>query len=276
MKYLYLTLQYLFKIDKGKRFLSLLIFAIPSCFVLAYYFPITGYMEWILNYTGNYSSYSELWLSLVERDTFKLGLLLIGSILLILSISTVTTLTIRSVRVGKMQVNNVFFLVNENFFPSFFMMSFFILSLLLLQSVICLFLFLWQTISSFILSYILSLIILFLALILAIFICSRMALWLPLMSINGIKPIKALGISFAKTHPHRKSLFVTYLCLIIIIVSLGIVAFFLGDIWYLKWLINALNYTIATVFFVVTSILAYFDIEGITREDLIKRPYLRR
>jgi hypothetical protein len=45
---------------------------------------------------------------------------------------------------------------------------------------------------------------------------------------------------------------------------------------YISWIINTLNYAIATVFFVVLSILSYFDIEGITREDLVKRPYLRR
>lgn len=276
MKYLYLSLQYLLKIDKGKRFLTLLIFALPSCLALAYYFPITGYLEWLINYTGSYSSYSELWLSLVERDTFKLGLLVLGCILLIFSISSITTLTIRSVRVGKMQVNNIFFLINENFFPSFFMMVFFIVSLLLLQSAICLFLFLWQTIPSFIISYILSIIVLLLGILLIIFICSRMALWLPLMSINGLRPFNALGTSFSKTHPHKKSLFSAYFFLIIIVVTLGFVALFLSYLWYLKWLINALNYTIVTVLFVVTSILAYFDIEQIAREDLTKRPYLRR
>lgn len=276
MKYIYLTFQYLFKIDKGKRFLSLLFFAIPSCLVLAYYFPITGYFEWFMNYTGDYSSYSALWLSLVERDSLKLGLLLLGYILLIFSVSAIATLTIRSVRIGKFQIKNPFYLINENFFPSFYLMTFFMISLIIVQSLVCLFLFLWQTLPGYTLGYILSILIMLISLFFTTFIYSGMCLWLPLMSINGLRPFKAIGITYSKTHKERKLLFVTYLLAMSVIVLIGFIAYIFRDIWYIKWLINTANYAIATVFFAVLSILSYFEIEGIAREDLIKRPYLRR
>lgn len=276
MKYIYLTLQYLFRIDKGKRFLSLLLFAIPSCLVLAYYFPITGYFEWFMHYTGDYSSYSDLWMSLVERDSLRLGLLFLGYVLLIFSVSAITTLTIRSVRIGKFQIKSPFYLINENFFPSFYLMTFFIVSLVIVQSLVCLFLFLWQTLPGYILGYILSIAIMLISLFLATFLYSGMCLWLPLMSINGLKPFKALGITFSKTHEQKKHLYIAFLFAIAITLLLGFIAFIFREIWYVKWLINTLNYTMATVYFTVLTILAYFDIEGIAREDLIKRPYLRR
>ena len=119
MKYISLTLQYLFKLDNGKRFLALFLFALPPGLVLSYYFPITGYLDWFVNYSGNYASYSDLWLSLVERDTLKIGLLILGYILVIFSVSAITTLTVRSARIGKFQVKSVFYLINENFFSVF-------------------------------------------------------------------------------------------------------------------------------------------------------------
>ncbi|MGI6523188.1 MAG: hypothetical protein ACOX2Y_04845 [Christensenellales bacterium] len=96
------------------------------------------------------------------------------------------------------------------------------------------------------------------------------------MSINGLKPHKAIAASYSKTHNQRRELLISYIIIVAGIVLIGFISYLFGDVWYISWIINTLNYAIATVFFVVLSILSYFDIEGITREDLVKRPYLRR
>lgn len=276
MKYIAITLQYLFRIDKGKRFLSLLLFALPSSLVLAYYFPITGYFDWFNNYTGSYISYSELWLSLVQRDTLKVGLLFLGYFLMILSVSAISTLTIRSVRIGRFQIKSPFYLINENFFSSFFLITFFILGWITVQSLLCLFLFLWQILPGYAVGFILSIIIMLISLFLATLFFTRVSLSLPLMCINGLKPLKSIGLAFSKTYPHKNKLLIAYIVAVIGILLLGFVAFIFQKIWYVKLIINTLNYACAIVFFSVLSILSYFDIEGISREDLIKRPYLRR
>ncbi|MGI6523189.1 MAG: hypothetical protein ACOX2Y_04850 [Christensenellales bacterium] len=133
MKYLFLTLQYLFRLDSGKRFLALLLIALPPCILLAYFFPITGYFEWFFNYSGDYGSYSALWLSLAQRDSLGLGFLVLGYILLVLSVSAITTAVARSVRIGKFQLKNFLYLINENFFPSFYTITFFIIALMVAQ-----------------------------------------------------------------------------------------------------------------------------------------------
>lgn len=276
MKYIFLTLQYLFRLDNGKRFIYLLLFALPACLVIAYYFPITGYFEWFFNYTGDYTSYTQLWLSLLERDTLKIGILFAGYILLILSVSTIVTTVIRSLRIGKFQIKSIFYLMNENFFPALYLMTFFILSLLLFQSIICLFLFLWQNLESFLLSYLLSLSFTIICLIGVAFIYSGLTLWLPIMSINGLKPFKAMGVSYTKSHKARWQLFVAVIIPLAVIIAIGFISFLFRNIWYISWALNALNYAFSTVYFTSLAILSYFEIENITREDLVKRPYLRR
>ncbi|HHT83172.1 MAG: hypothetical protein ACOYEC_01850 [Christensenellales bacterium] len=276
MKYISLTLQYLFKLDNGKRFLALFLFALPPGLVLSYYFPITGYLDWFVNYSGNYASYSDLWLSLVERDTLKIGLLILGYILVIFSVSAITTLTVRSARIGKFQVKSVFYLINENFFPSFSLMTVFLISLIVFQSLLCLFFFLWQIIPGITVGYVLAIFTAVIGLLIFIYTLAGASLWLPIMSINGLKPFKALAVSYYKTRKEKNKLFTAYLIAFAVIIALGFVAYLFAKVWYVKWLINALNYTMAALFFTVMSILTLFEIDGITREDLVKRPYLRR
>ncbi|MFA6766452.1 MAG: hypothetical protein WCS45_05410 [Clostridia bacterium] len=276
MKYLFLTLQYLFRLDSGKRFLALLLIALPPCILLAYFFPITGYFEWFFNYSGDYGSYSALWLSLAQRDSLGLGFLVLGYILLVLSVSAITTAVARSVRIGKFQLKNFLYLINENFFPSFYTITFFIIALMVAQSLIGLFLFLWQSLPTLTASFVVSIIFVLISLLLLVWAYSGLALWLPIMSINGLKPHKAIAASYSKTHNQRRELLISYIIIVAGIVLIGLISYLFGDVWYISWIINTLNYAIATVFFVVLSILSYFDIEGITREDLVKRPYLRR
>lgn len=276
MKYFYLTLQYIFKLDRGKRFVFLMLFALPASLTLAHFFPITGYFQWFVNYSADYTTYSTLWLSLMNRSTFQVGLLILGYALLIMAVSAITTIIIRSVRIGKFQVKSLFYLINENFFPAFYLITFFILSLILFQSLVCLFLFLWQILPGVVLGYVLSLLITLIGLILVTWAFSNLVLWLPIMSINGLKPFPAIGTAYSKNNTTKKNFFVAYILAIVFLLIIGFVSYLFNKIWYISWIIDALNYAFLTVYFATLSILAYFDIEGITREDLVRKPYLRR
>lgn len=276
MKYIKLTLQYLFQLDKGKRFFTLFLLALPSCFVLAYYFPITAYYDWFVNYAGNFASYGQLWLSLWNRDTLQIGILILGYCLLVLSVASMTTIISRSVRIGKFQLKSLFYLVNENFFPSFYAITFFIIAFLVLQSLLCLFLYLSQTIFNFLVGYISSIFFTLIVLFLGIMIFSTMIIWLPIMSFNGLKPFKALPIAYRKTRFDGKQIFLAYLFMVIIGIFLGALSFVFNNIFILCLLTNTISYTLITVYFITLNIISYFDIECITREDLIKYPYLRR
>ncbi|MDD4316246.1 MAG: hypothetical protein PHC84_03690 [Clostridia bacterium] len=269
-------MQYLFRLDNGKRFLALFLFALPACLMLAAFFPVTGYFEWLLTYTGAYASYSELWMSLIQRDTLRLGFLFMGYILLVFSVSAITTITIRSMRVGKFQVKSLFYLINENFFPSLALVTAVTVSLLFFQSLICLFLFLWQFIPNQAASYILSMVFSLGIVVLMFYIFSILILWLPVMSINGLKPFKAMETAASKSHSDKGRIFTAYIIPLGVILVLGILSYLLRAIGILKFIINAVSYTLLTVYFTSVSLLAYFEIEGITREDLVKRPYLRR
>lgn len=276
MKYFYLTMQYLFRLDKGKRFLTLFLFALPSCLMLAVFFPVTGYFEWLFDYSGAYANYGQLWLSLMQRDTFMTGLLIVAYLLLVFSISAITTIVIKSIRIGKFQIKSLFYLINENFFPSLALVTAVIISLLFSHSLICLFLFTWQYIPFAIVSYILSMLSFLLIFFLLTFVCSKLVLWLPIMSINGLSPFRALEAAISKTYPKKRNMFVAYLIPILLLLASGILAYLFRTVGILDFVINVISYTIITVYFCVLSLLAFFEIEGITREDLVKRPYLRR
>ncbi len=276
MKYFYLTIQYLFQLDKGKRFLTLFLYALPACLVLSAFFPITGYFEWLFGHGSAYANYGELWLSLVQRDTFKLGLLIAVYFLLILSVSAITTTIIRSLRVGKFQVKSLFYIINENFLPSLWMVSATMIGLLVFHSLFGLFLFTWQFIPNVALSYALSMISFLLCLSLLTFVFSKLALWLPIMSINGLRPFRAMESAISKTHQKKKNMFVAFSIAVLLLLAAGTIAFFFRAVGILDFVINVVTYTIMLVYYCALSLLAYFDIEGITREDLAKRPYLRR
>lgn len=269
-------MQYLFRLDKGKRFLTLFLFALPACLLLAVFFPVTGYFEWLFDYSGVYTSYGQLWLSLMQRDTFMTGLLIVAYLLLVFSISVITTIVIKSIRIGKFQIKSVFYLINENFFPSLALVTAIILSLLFSHSLICLFLFTWQYIPFETVSYILSMLSFLLIFLLLAFIYSKLVLWLPIMSINGLQPFRAIEAAISKNYPKKRSMFIAYLIPMLLLLFTGILAYLFRTVGIMDVVINVISYTIISVYFCVLSLLAFFEIEGISREDLVKRPYLRR
>ncbi len=276
MKYFYLTLQYLFKLDKGKRFLTLFLLALPACLLLAAFFPVTGYFEWLFDYSGAYENYGQLWLSLMQRESFMVGLLIIAYLLLVFSISAITTVVTKSIRIGKFQIKSLFYLINENFFPSLSLVTAVIISLLLTHSLICLFLFTWQYLPLAAVGYIMSMLSFLAIFLLLTFVFSKLVLWLPIMSINGLRPFRAMEAAISKIYPKKRNMFVAYLIPVVLLLASGILAYLFRTVGILDYVINVISYTIIFVYFCVLSLLAYFEIEGITREDLAKRPYLRR
>lgn len=277
MRYFRQTLQYLFAFDKGIRFIKLLLIALPAAAAIGYYFPITGYLEWFASFTENgFATYGEMWLQLVSKDSLQLLILIAGYILLIAAISAICTLIMRSIRLGKFQFKSIFFLINENVFPGFFIATFLLVSLLSYHSLICLFLFLWQKVLLKTAALIVSIITMLLGLTLLMLAYSTQALWLPIMAYYGVRSGKALGLSISKGRAHIPQLFMCYMFLLMVVLGLGLLCMLIRSAWYVTWIINSLSYAFAIVYIVTLSMVSFFDIEGIPREDLAKKPYLWR
>lgn len=276
MRYFRLTLQYLFKMGKDLRFPVLFLFAFPSAAAIGYYFPITGYINWFADFSVNsFTSYGNMWLSLISRDSLQLAILFIGYILLMMSLSVITTLIIRSMRTGTFQLKNVFGLINENFIPGFFVATVFFISLITFHSLACLFLFLWQKIFHLALALTLSVATVLILLTLLLLCMATQALWMPLMAYYGKSPFKAMTVSIVKSRGKTAQLISFYSIIFAIILGFGLLGTLVKNIW-AAWMLNTVSYALSMVLLSTLGVVTFFDIEGITREDLVKRPYLRR
>lgn len=278
MRKFVLTLQYLFKIGKDMRFFILFLFAFPSAALMAYFFPISGFYDVLLaQKLGEFSSYGDLWLMFAGRNSLQFMILAVAFVLLTASVSLMTTLITRSMRVGKFQMHNPLYLINENVFPALAISTSLIVASFATHSLISLFIFLWYKLfGAGIAAYAISITTVLIVLIIFAFGASALILWLPIMTYYGLTPPKAFALALKKFYPYSKEFFSTYLIILVLVLLFGFLGFLVQGVRWATWLLNAVGYTLATEFLVTFCIVAFFDTEGIEREDLAKKPYLRR
>lgn len=268
MNFIYKTLEYLFKLEKGKRFLCLFLIALPAGFGAALTAPHHVYKAWLQNFeVGNLNFLS----ALTFGDTANpLRILIAGAVtvvLLMFCISVMASVISRNLRVGVFSVNRMFQEFNEAIFPTFFAvcsaMIVVIVSKLLLSALIVLF----QTFHSVLLAAILSMIALLIEIALVCYAITLGILYLPYMTFNGLRPRVALAESVNRMGARvggRMMVAIFFPMLLNYIIG-GLLA--LADNLIVSLVVETVLYTISLVYLVGLSFISYYEINELPRED---------
>ncbi len=268
MKYFKKTLEYLFKLEHGKRFFVLCLLAIPAGIAVAFTARTVVYYDYFKSFEISTLSF---------LNTFALGdlsdlkfMVIAGAVAflgLIFGISVMSSVVSRNLRVGVFKLNlRLGYEINEAIIPSFSaIVTAFILVILAKIFQASLFM-LASTFSSRILAIVLFICVVILELALVSFAISTAVLYLPYMTINGLNPISALTQSIHGIENTKGRLF---LCVFIPVflkyVIAGLVA--MAENFIVSLVVESLMNVLVLVYFVTLSFVSYYEINELPRED---------
>ncbi len=259
------TLEYLFVIGKGKRFSALMLIMLPLGLALALFMPNTIYSYKWSEYQAGNTDFLAHWNMHTHLNYWIL--LLIVFILGVIAIAIVTTVVSRSLRVGTFKIKHPFKEMNENVFSSFFFMVYILFTLLCCKVLLTLLLVLAGSLTfSNIVSYIVVVISLLATAIIFHLIVSMQLLVLPTMAINGVKLKSASLSSIRKCGANLGKIFGAIAIPYIFVAVIGVLVSITKILW-LHILVDTLLYSAYAVYFVVLSLIVYYEIEQIKRED---------
>ena len=269
MLYLKKTFQYLFKLEKGKRFLLLFLIALP-CGVGAYFTaPTYVYHNWLKDFSvGDKSYLSALFFN---GNASPLRVLIAGvitTIILMFCISVMASVVSRNLRVGVFSINRRLMMeFNEAILPTFYAvlsaMGVVIVGKLLLATLIVLF----QTITNVVLSAILSTFALFLNIALVCYAISVAILYLPYMTFNGLRPMVALAQSANRVGGRVGArIFGAVFCPILVIYVIGALVG-MAENFIASIVVESVLYATALVYLLTLSFISYYEINELPRED---------
>lgn len=274
MRYLRKTLQYLLILENGKRLLTLFLISVPAGIAASFAFPTESVYEWIKNYSVGNTNFWQNWTLGGSRFAVWMGLLAMF-MLLIFSISVMASIVSRSLRVGVFKVERLIYEFNESFFPAFFTVLLYILAYIVTKTIITLFLVLWQTLKFKALSLGLSLFTFALLLCGASLLLSYTVMFLPTMSFNGLKARDALIASVRKCGGKaRKILPAIALPIAVVIVIGSLIAIF--EIPLLSQIIDSVLYSLLFAYLLSLSMISYYEIEQLKREDYPREYFFRK
>ena len=274
MKYIKSTLQFLFVLDKGRRFLSLFLMILPTALIVSFVFPLDIYIKWVATYDAHYDTLLALWTSL-QPASMTIGTFLLALFAIVISYSAYNTLTLRCFRVGVFTVKGFLRSANENFFPAFYLVASLIIFYVFWQFILVLFLYLLQLSSSIAFIRLMSIILMIIWSVGLVFALLPFVVWLPLMAINGFGPTKAFGLALQKASTRTIPIALSLGFLIAVIIGINFLSGFLA-ISFLSTIVNTISFAFAFCYVSVLSMIVYFDIEALTREDISRSLYFSR
>lgn len=269
MLYIKKTFEYLFKLENGKRFLTLFLIALP-CGVGAYFTaPTYVYHNWLKEFTvGDKSYLSALFFNGNANPMRVLIAGIITTFVLMFCISVMASVVSRNLRVGVFSINRRLMMeFNEAILPTFFAvlsaMVLVVVGKLLLATLIVLF----QTIKNVVLSAILSTFALFLNIALVCYAISVAILYLPYMTFNGLKPMVALAQSANRVGGRIGgrifvAVFVPVLLVYVTGALVGMAENFIASI-----VVESVLYASTLVYLLTLSFISYYEINELPRED---------
>lgn len=271
MHYYRKAMEYLFKYGRGKRFFFIAGLLLLPCALLALFYPLSECFGWFFRY-GEYESadWASFWVKTFAHSAPALVSLVVSAVLFVLAAAYITALITRHIRVGEFVPPNVFYSINENFFPALSLTFFLGILVLFGHTVFTLFMFMWTRTLTAPFAVALS-VIFFLGIAVGIvYLLANTILWLPTMSFSGLYVFKALTAAFNKARNIQNRLFFPLLAGLLTLFAVALGSYFTRKVWYVRWILDTLNYLWATVSYLTFAIITYCDVEAITREDLTK------
>lgn len=259
------TLEYLFKLEKGKRFITLYFLSLPVGVTLAFTSPTWGYARWINEYTtGNTDFWYNITLGRGGYDIPIAMIFLFFAALFFLSVQS--SVISRSLRVGVFKMTGMMKEFNESFFPSLYAVCFYFLMFVLFKCILGFFLVIWQNVVSVSLSLFLSVssqIIISALFVLGI---SLTILFVPIMNFSGVKPQAALLSSLQKCSRHIIRIALAGGIPFVIVILAGVLIGLLR-IPLLSEILDVLMFSFLFCYYVSFSMISYYELEQIKRED---------
>lgn len=269
MLYFKKSIEYLFKLEKGKRFLLLFLIAIPAGVGVFFTAPTYVYHNWLKEFTvGDRSYLSALFFNGHANSTRVLVAGAILIVILLFCISVMASVVSRNLRVGVFSINRRLALeFNEAILPTFFAvisaMGVVIVGKLLLATLIVLF----QTIRNVVISAILSTFALFLNVLVVCYAISVGILYLPYMTFNGLKPTVALAQSANRMGGRTGAkMFGAVVVPILIIYVIGALVG-MANSFIASLVVESVLYSFGLVYLITLAFVSYYEINELPRED---------
>lgn len=265
MRFTKKTLEYLFALERGKRFWVLFLYALPIGAAAAALSPSWHYVSWLKNYTLENTDFLYNWnFGFGTYGKFvAVGALLVMGIVFFPILASIVS---RSLRVGKFRAASPFADFNDSFFPVFYAAFTYFGIYLIYKLLTTLLLALWQLTAIKWLSMLLSVASLVAVFILVCFLLATTAAYVPIMSFAGIKPGRALHTSMQLTSKYIRPLFVAIALPLTLKTVLGCLISLIGIRWLSFAADIALNAFVAA-YMVVFIMTAYYEMEEKKRED---------
>lgn len=278
MIYFKKTLEYLFKLEKGKRFLFLFLIALPAGFGAAITAPHHVYKQWIETFeVGNLDFLSAL---MFGGTANPLRVVIAGAItivLLLFSISVMASVISRNLRVGVFSVNRrLLHEFNEAFLPTSCAVITATLVVIVGKLLLGAMLVLFQTFPSVLIAEIMSLIALILNIALVCYFVALGILYLPYMTFNGLRPRVALAEAVNRTGGRLtlRMFMVVFLPMLLNYIIGGLLS--LADNLIVSLVVETVMYAISLVYLVALSFVSYYEVNELPREDYTREYFFKQ
>ncbi|MBO5775808.1 MAG: hypothetical protein J6R35_00375 [Clostridia bacterium] len=268
MIYLRKTFEYLFKLEKGKRFIVLFLLALPVGLAASFASPNYIYYQWLSNYSVGNLNFVD---AMFYNGTANPISVAIGAgcalVAFMYCLSVISSVISRNLRVGLFSINRIIREFNECIFPCFYAIIFYALVAIIAKVLIALLMVLFQTFEGVVLSAILSVVSLIVVIALVCLLIAYGILFLPYMTFNGLRPLVAF--TQATNRVGGRTLGKLYVAVFFPIIFnyiigglVGIAQSFIASV-----IVETILYTYSIVYLVTLSFISYYEINELPRED---------
>lgn len=267
MKYFKKTIEYLFRLEKGKRFLILFLFALPVGIAIAVAMPQGALTRWFSAFE-HVASFEGAWSYDGNVNVLISGLAVPAAFILALFfLSVMTTIISRSLRVGVFRAESVFRDFNEGFIPVLHGVFGFVVTALLIKVIMTLLMQLASEVTSAALAAALTVLIAIAAYVGFFMLVTLGILYLPFMCFNGLGAFAAFTQAAGKLSggTYRRMSFAVILpslLLPLVGMTLGI-----AESQVVSLIVESLLNTVLLTYFMALAFVSYYEISGLKRED---------
>ena len=268
MKYFKKTMEYLFVLEKGKRFLTIFLLFLPVGFVAAFAAPNAVVFKWLSNFTVGDTDFWHAWcLNGNLNWPITLGGLCVAVIFIMFFFSVVSTVVARSMRVGVFKLSVIFREFNENFFPVMAATFMYGAITLIIKAILTALFVMFQTFEDATVAALFSCVAGILAFLLLCFMVTIGVMYLPFMVFNGLRSFHAFTASASKiTGKLQIKMFFTVTIPVTVCVAVG-VAVGAARNAVASIVVETVTYTLVFTYLVALTFVSYYEILELQRED---------
>lgn len=268
MQYIKKTFEYLFVLEKGKRFLTLFLLALPVGFVAAFAAPNAVVFKWLSDFTVGDSDFWHAWCFNGNLNwQVTVGGLCVAVIFIMFFFSVMSTVVARSMRVGVFKLSGMFREFNESFFPVMAATLMYMAITLIIKALLTTLFVMFQTFEDVAVAALFSSIAGLLAFLLLCFMVTIGVLYLPFMVFNGLRSFHAFTASAGKiTGKLQLRMFGAVTLPVAICVGTGVAVGAAGNA-IASIIVETVTYSLTFTYIVALTFVSYYEILGIKRED---------